>query len=167
MSRKDLWAAALGEGFLILAVALVGFATYHPFVFASLGPTAYEQVETPERPSARPYNVILGHILAVAAGYAAIAILQAWNTPPVSAHGVPLPRVWTAVLACVFTVIATQLARATQPAALATALLVSLGLMQSWVDGGIIIAAVLLIACIGEPIRRLRVRQRSSSTPSL
>ena len=162
MSRKDIWAATLGEGFLILAVALVGFATHHPFVFASLGPTAYEQVETPERPSAHPYNVIVGHILAVAAGYAAIAILQGWNTPPVSAHGVPLPRVWTAVLACVFTVGSTQLARATQPAALATALLVSLGLMQSWVAGGIIIAAVLLITCIGEPIRRLRVRQRRS-----
>jgi len=68
MSRKDLWAATLGEGSLILAVALVGFTTYHPFVLASLGPTAYEQVETPERPSARPYNVILGHILAARRG---------------------------------------------------------------------------------------------------
>lgn len=162
MSRKDLWAAPLGEGFLILAVALIGWATHYPFIFASLGPTAYEQVEKPESPSAHPYNVIVGHVIAVAAAYAAIALIHAWNAPPVSAHGVPALRIWASVVACVFTVIVTQLARATQPAALATTLLVSLGLMQSWVEAGIIIAAVLLITCIGEPIRRLRVRQRSS-----
>lgn len=158
MSKKDLWAAPLGEGFLVLAVALVGWATHYPFIFASLGPTAYEQVETPERPSARPYNVIVGHMTAVAAGFAAIAVLQAWHAPPVSEHGVPAPRIWTAVLACVFTVIATQLARATQPAALSTTLLVSLGIMQTWVEGGTIVAAVLLITCIGEPIRRARLK---------
>lgn len=158
MSRRDLFEASLGEGALVLVLALIGWASHQPFIFASLGPTAYEQVETPERPSAHPYNVIVGHIVAVAAGYAAIALLQAWNVPPVSAHGVPLARVWTAVLACVFTVIATQLARATQPAALATTLLVSLGLMQSWVEGGVIVAAVLIITLVGEPIRRLRLK---------
>lgn len=83
MSKRDLWAAPLGEGFLILVAALVGWATHYPFIFASLGPTAYEQVETPERPSAHPYNVIVGHIIAVAAGFAAIAAFQAWHAPPV------------------------------------------------------------------------------------
>jgi hypothetical protein len=104
----------------------------------------------------------VGHIIAVAAGYAAITAIQARNAPPVSAHGVPLARVWTAGLACVFTVIGTQLARATQPAALSTTLLVSLGLMQSWLEGGIIVAAVLLITCIGEPVRRLRLKTARS-----
>jgi tryptophan-rich sensory protein len=159
MSRKDLWAAPLGEGFLILVVAVIGWVSHYPFLFASLGPTAYEQVETPSRPSAHPYNVIVGHVIAVAAGFAAVALMRAWNVGPVSAHGVPLPRVWAAVLACVFTVFITQLARASQPAALSTTLLVSLGLMQTWVEGGIIIAAVLLITCVGEPIRRMRLRQ--------
>lgn len=156
--RRDIWEASVGEGALVLALALVGWGTHQPFIFASLGPTAFEQVETPERPSARPYNVIVGHIIAVAAGYATLAILQAWNAPPVSAHGVPLPRVWAGALACVFTVIGTQLARATQPAALSTALLVSLGIMQTWVQGGVIVGAAVLITCIGEPIRRVRVK---------
>lgn len=158
MSRKDLWQASLGEGALVLVVAVVGWATHQPFIFASLGPTAFEQVETPERPSAHPYNVIVGRLIAVIAGYAAIATTQARNVPSVSAHGVPLLRVWAAVVACVLTVIGTQLARATQPAALSTTLLVSLGIMQTWVEGGIIVAAVLLITCVGEPVRRLRVK---------
>jgi hypothetical protein len=162
MSRRDLLEGSIGEGALVLVLALAGWASHQPFIFASLGPTAYEQVETPKRPSAHPYNVIVGHVIAVAAGYAAIAALQAWSVPPVSAHGVPLARVWTAVLACVFTVVGTQLARATQPAALSTTLLVSLGLMQSWLEGGIIVCAVLLITCIGEPIRRLRLKHVSS-----
>lgn len=162
MSRRDLLEASLGEGALVVVLALVGWVTHQPFIFASLGPTAYEQVETPKRPSAHPYNVVVGHAIGVAAGYAAIAAIQAWNVPPVSAHGVPLPRVWTAVLACVFTVICTKLARAAQPAALSTTLLVSLGIMQTWREAGIIISAVLLITLIGEPIRRLRLKHSSS-----
>jgi hypothetical protein len=162
MRRKDLWEASLGEGVLVLVLALIGWASHQPFIFASLGPTAYEQVETPNRPSAHPYNVIVGHLIAVAAGFVAIAVVQAWNVPAVSMHGVPLPRVWAAVLACVLTVIATQLARATQPAALSTTLLVSLGIMQTGLEAGVIVSAVLFITCVGEPIRRLRLKHAGS-----
>ena len=65
-NRADLVWATLGEGALVLALAAIGLATNQPLIFASLGPTAYELVEQPRMPSARPYNVIIGHLLGVA-----------------------------------------------------------------------------------------------------
>jgi CBS-domain-containing membrane protein len=71
MSRKDLIIASACEGALILIISLAGWISHRGLIFASLGPTAYELVETPSRPSARPYNVIVGHLIAILAGFAA------------------------------------------------------------------------------------------------
>jgi hypothetical protein len=59
------------------------------------------------------------------------------------------------VLAVLLTTFITLAIRASQPAALATALLVSLGSMQSGRDAVAIIVSVIL-AAIGEPLRRWR-----------
>lgn len=158
MARKDLILAPALEGALIVVVALAGWASGQPLIFASLGPTAYEIVEMPKQPSARPYNVIVGNLVAVLAGFAAIFVTHAWAVPSVSSHGVPLLRVWAALVAAVLTVFVTLLVKATQPAALSTTLLVSTGIMQTWKDGAVIMAAVLLITAIGEPVRRWRLK---------
>jgi hypothetical protein len=68
-NRGDLLWATLGEGGLVLAVAAIGLATNQPLIFASLGPTAYELVEQPRLPSARPYNIIVGHLIGLGAGF--------------------------------------------------------------------------------------------------
>jgi CBS-domain-containing membrane protein len=160
MLRKELYLAPVLEAALILAVALVGWATHQPFIFASLGPTAYEMIEMPKRPSAHPYNIIAGNLIAVIAAFAALYVTGAWSVASVSAHGVPLPRVWAAMVAALLTVFGTLLARASQPAALSTTLLISLGIMQTWQESAVIMGAVLLITMIGEPLRRI---QASSS----
>lgn len=162
MSRKELLIAPVSEAALILIAAIIGWASHQPLVFASLGPTVYEMIETPKQPSARPYNVVVGHLIGVLAGFAAIYIVQGWEAPQVSALGVPLTRVWTATIAALLTVFFTLLARATQPAALATTLLISLGLMQTWTQGGIIMGGVVLIAILGEPLRRMRLQSAKS-----
>ncbi|HEX5235762.1 MAG TPA: HPP family protein [Silvibacterium sp.] len=156
-SRKDFLIAPACEGALLLVVGLAGWATHHPLVFASLGPTAFELIEAPKRPSAKPYNVIVGHLIGVLAGFTALIITHAWWAPVVSSSGVPLARVWAGVIAAVITVAVTLLARATQPAAVATTLLVSLGMMQMPRDGVAIMCAVVLMTLIGEPLRRWRV----------
>lgn len=161
MLRKDLLIAPALEGLLILIVALVGWIAHQPWVFASLGPTAFEMIETPKRPSARPYNVIVGNAIAILAAFSALLLTHAWEAPSVSSGGVPLPRVWAAVLAAVLTVFGTLLLRATQPAALSTALLIALGILQTWRDGVIVMAAVLLMTLAGEPLRRWRARSTS------
>ncbi|MGA9584249.1 MAG: HPP family protein, partial [Terracidiphilus sp.] len=130
MSRKDLVIAPMCEAALILVISAVGWRTGSPLVFASLGPTAFEIIETPKRPSARPYNVIVGHLIGVLAGFAALWMTNAWGTPGISTGKVALPRVAAATISALLTVLVTLLLRATQPAALSTTLLVSLGTLQ-------------------------------------
>lgn len=158
---RDLVIAPAGEAILLLIAALVGWALRQPLVFASLGPTAYELVETPDRRSAQPYSVFVGHLTGVAAGFAAISIAHCWHAPPVSAAGVPFLRIWAAVIAVALTVFINLLLRASQPAAASTTLLVSLGLMQSPRDAAILMGGVVLMLLFGEPIRLWRLRHQA------
>ncbi|HTX41819.1 MAG TPA: HPP family protein [Acidobacteriaceae bacterium] len=160
MQRRDLIIAPAGEAALILVAAAVGWATRQPLIFASLGPTAYELIETPERRSAQPYCVFVGHLVGVGAGFLAVWATGAWSVAPVSAAGVPAARVWSATLAAALTVLGTLLLRASQPAATSTTLLVALGLLQSPRDAGLLMAGVVLMTILGEPLRRLRLRSR-------
>jgi hypothetical protein len=54
----------------------------------------------------------------------------------------------------VITTAATLALKASQPASLSTTLLVSLGSMQTMRDAATIAIAVLIIAAVGEPLRR-------------
>lgn len=52
MLRKEIFIAPGLEAALIMIVALAGWISHNPLVFASLGTTSFEIIETPERPSA-------------------------------------------------------------------------------------------------------------------
>ena len=156
---RDLLWATLGEGGLVLAVAAIAWATRQPLIFASLGPTAYELVEQPQARSARAYNIIIGHLIAVGAGFLALYLFNAWSEPNVILAGtVSTGRLWAVAIAASLTTLVTLALKAGQPAALATALLISLGSMQTRRDAIAIIAGVLIITAIGEPLRRLRLK---------
>lgn len=153
MSKELL--GVFGEGGLILVVGAIGWAAHLPFIFTSLGPTAYELVEKPKAPSAKTYNVIMGHLVALGAGFFALWVLNAWNAPKVASAGfIASPRLWAAVLSVALTTALTVLLKASQPAALSTTLLVSLGSMQRSRDAMAIVIGVLILAAIGEPVRR-------------
>ena len=157
--RHEYWIAPASEALLLGAAAIFGWLIAQPLLFTSLGPTAYEIVEKPELPSARPYNVIVGHVVGMLTGFLAVYIVGAAAAPPVSpAHGLAFVRIWAAVLAGALTALFLLLLRAGQPAALATTLLVALGQMQTFRAALEIVGGVLLIAAIGEPIRSLRLR---------
>lgn len=152
---KNLLFASLGEGALLLVVGAIAWASHLPLIFASLGPTAYELVEKPLAPSAKTYNIVAGHILAMGAGFFALWIFGAWNDPKVGSAGfITSLRLWAAILAVVLTTFATLLLKASQPASLSTTLLVSLGTMQTRRDAAAIAIAVVIIAAVGEPLRR-------------
>jgi len=158
-NRSDLFWATLGEGGLVLALGIVAWATKQPVIFASLGPTAYELVEQPQLRSARSYNIIVGHLVGLAAGFAAVYVSGAWTAPNVLSSGlVPIPRLWATTLAAGLTTFLTLILRAGQPAALATTLLVSLGAMQSLRAAIAIILGVLIMAALGEPLRQFRLK---------
>jgi hypothetical protein len=160
MSRySDILPAVLGESALILVLAAIGWATRWPFVFASLGPTAYDIVEKPESKSAKTYNIIAGHFTGLGAGWVALWALHARGSPRVAIEGfVAAPRMWAAVIAVALTTAVTLAIRASQPASLSTSLLVSLGSMQTAHDAMTIMIAVLMVAAIGEPLRRARAK---------
>ena len=167
MKKHDLL-AIVGEGGLILAVGAAGWAAHMPLIFTSLGPTAYELMEKPDSPSAKVYNIIVGHLAALGAGFLSLWILNAWGAPKVSAaEFVSSQRLWASVLAVVITTAATLALKASQPAALSTTLLVSLGSMQTGRDALAIIIGVLILTAAGEPLRRFvqhLKREEQSST---
>jgi hypothetical protein len=163
-NRADLIWAILGEGGLVLALGAIGWATKQPLIFASLGPTAYELTEQPQMPSARPYNIIVGHLIGLGAGFLAVYLLNAWAEPNVLATGLVSPqRMWAIAISAALTAFVSLALKAGQPAALATTLLVSLGAMQTRRDAIAIIVGVLLITAIGEPVRRLRLKRNGTS----
>lgn len=162
MALKRQALAVIGEGGLILAVGAAGWAAHAPLLFTSLGPTAYELLEEPNAPSANTYNVIVGHFVAVGAGFLSLWLLGAWNAPKVAMAGfVSSPRLWAAVLAVVITTAVTLGLKASQPASLATTLLIALGSMQTRRDAIVIVLAVLLLAALGYPLRRFSQQLQS------
>jgi hypothetical protein len=166
-NRADLFWAPLGEGGLVLAMAALAWATNLPLIFASLGPTAYELVEQPQLPSARTYNIIVGHLTGLGSGFLAVYLMNAWAAPSVMATGVVSPeRMWAMTISAALTTLVTLVLRAGQPAALATTLLVSTGAMQTRRDGVVIVVGILLIAAVGEPVRRFRLKYTDIRTVS-
>src|SRR5215471_9038908 len=154
----------MGEGGLVLALAAIGWATNQPLIFASLGPTAYELVEQPQMPSAKPYNIVVGHLIGLSAGFLAVYLLNAWTAPNVLATGaVSAQRIWSTTISATLTTFACLALKAGQPAALATTLLISLGAMQTRRDAVAIITGVLLIVVLGEPVRRLRLKRAAAT----
>jgi HPP family len=155
--------ATLGETGLILVVTVIVLVTRQPLIFASLGPTAYELVEQPHQKSARLYNVIVGHLIGLACGFLSILFAHVSAEPDALATGIlTTSRLVAIVPSVALTTLLTLVASAGQPAALATTLLISLGSIEKLRDAMAIIAGVLLIAAIGEPVRRFRLNQLAS-----
>jgi HPP family len=163
LGKRDLLWAPLGEGGLILVVAAIGWVIKQPLIFASLGPTAYELVEQPQLRSARPYNIIVGHLVGIACGFFALFVLKAWQAPNVLATGIVAPqRLWAVTIAAALTTLITLLLRASQPAAVATTLLIALGSMQTWRDALAILVGVLIVTGLGAPLRRVRLERHNA-----
>jgi fructose-specific phosphotransferase system IIC component len=98
-------------------------------------------------------------MIGLGAGFLAVYVANAWKEPNVILSGVvSTERLWAVALATTLTTLVTLLLKAGQPAALATTLLVSLGSMQTRRDALAIIAGVLIITAIGEPVRRFRLK---------
>jgi hypothetical protein len=152
---------------LLLTVGVLGLASHQPLLIASLGPTVYEQVEKPLLKSSRFYNVVVGHWIGLAAGFASLALLHVGDEPSVVATGhITALRVWACVIAAAVTTLAGLVLRASQPAALSTTLLVALGPFQTRREALIVIVAVLLVAVFGEPVRQMQLRRHEHQNSS-
>lgn len=160
ITQADFWIVPLGEAYVIVVVALLSFWMQQPLIFASLGPTAYEMAAMPRLPSARPYNILVGHLIGVLCGFFALWVTHARYAPQLApGHPVTWPRIAAVALAATLTALLVIVAHASQPAALATSLLVALGAMQTARAGVDIMIAVFIVWLAGEPVRRARLHR--------
>jgi CBS-domain-containing membrane protein len=129
--ERPVWAAFMFiNGFITIAM-LAGLAmvTRTPFVFPSLGPTAFLFFFTPTLPTASPRNTLLGHAIGIACGYGALLLMGLEHAPPAMMVGVDLHRVMAAALSLAATGALMILFKAAHPPAGATTLIISLGIV--------------------------------------
>jgi CBS-domain-containing membrane protein len=150
----------LSVTFLLAVPGALGYFLGQPWLFPSLGSTAFLQAESPHLPSARFYNAVAGHLLGVGAAFLAVTALGAANEPSVlSSHILSAPRLAASLLAVMLTLLATTLLRASHPPAAATTLLIALGGMQATgKEAATICAGVFIVAATGAVFRQLRLR---------
>jgi len=142
---------------MLLVVGLTAWAAGQPWLFPSLGPTAYLLAKYPTLPSSRMYNCFAGHLVGLAGGFIAVAVFNAWQAPIVPLNDVTAPRIWAATLAIALTVLGNSLLRSGHPPAAATTLLVALGTFKTAKDALIVIIGVLILVAVGEGFRRLKL----------
>lgn len=144
------------NGLVAIAImSAVAWGTGQPFIFPSLGPTAFLLFYTPTHPAASPRNTIIGHAIGAGAGYLALVIFGLTNDPPALATHVSGARVGAAALSLALTSAAMVWTRAPHPPAGATTLIVSLGILREPDQLLILMLAVVLLTAQGLLINRL------------
>jgi uncharacterized protein YjeT (DUF2065 family) len=141
---------------LIAAVGATAYFAREPWLFPSLGPTAYLLAVYPDLPSARIYNCVVGHLVGVGSGFAAVAVFNAWESPLVPLEDVSLRRLGAATVAIGLTVLINCLLRSGHPPAAATTLLVALGTFRTAWGAALIVIGVVILVILGEGAKRLR-----------
>jgi CBS domain-containing membrane protein len=150
--------AAYGFAGSAVAIALCGLAAYlakQPMLFPSLGPSALLFFEKPTAPESSPYNAVVGHLVGIVAGLAAIAVFGLLDAPSVLEAGVSLARVGAAALSVALVALALPPLRASHPPAGATTLLVSLGLLDEPRQLAWVLAGVLVLTAVAAVLNRL------------
>ncbi len=144
------------NGFLTIALlAVLALITRTPFVFPSLGPTAYLFFFSPLGESSSPRNAILGHAIGLVCGYGAFLFAGLKYGSPNFHDGVYWPRVLAAALSLAFTGAFMVLLRINHPPAGATTLIVSLGILSTPYYLLVIEVAVVLLTAQAFLINRL------------
>ncbi len=142
----------------VVAIGLMAAAaavTGEPFIFPSLGPTAFLLFYTPTVPAACPRNTIFGHAIGAAAGYLALVVFGLTDAPPALATSVTWGRVGAAALSLGLTSGLMVWCRVPHPPAGATTLIVSLGILRQPVQLAVLMLAVVLLVVQGFVINRL------------
>jgi hypothetical protein len=151
----------------MLVVGALGTLARQPWLFPSLGPTAFLQAEYPAHRTARLYHVIAGHGIGLAAGLIAVWLVGARDSSSVLViHHLTAVRTWAAVIAVALTIAGSLVLRASHPPAVSTSMLLALGSFRPTVHDALTIAVgVLVVASAGELLRRARLGNAPGSTP--
>jgi CBS domain-containing membrane protein len=151
------WAMYVGiNGFVTIGLlALLALVTGSPFVFPSLGPTAYLFFFSPLAEASSPRNTIFGHAIGLICGYAAFAMTSRFGLPFTMHGSVHGPRVLAAALSLAATGALMALFRVSHPPAGATTLIVALGIISQPKELVVIEIAVVLLTAQAFVINRI------------
>ena len=144
------------SGFVSIGfMAAFAVILHSPFIFPSLGPTAFHYFSRQTAPSTSPRNAILGHLIGTVAGYFSLVVTGLTTAGPAIANGVTWPRVIAAALSLGLTAGLMILFRASHAPAGATTLIISLGILtQPW-QLLVLMIAIILLALQAIAINRL------------
>ena len=136
-------------------MSILALITGSPFIFPSLGPTAFLFFYTPRAPSASPRYTLVGHTIGVLAGYFSLVVTGLTTAGPALAVGVTWPRVIAAALSLGLTSGLMVLFKSPHPPAGATTLIVSLGLITKPSLLLVLLIAVMVLTLQALAINRL------------
>ncbi|MEZ5116097.1 MAG: HPP family protein [Candidatus Nanopelagicales bacterium] len=154
MDESPGWYLLVASAASIAVVGVLALATHQPFVFPSLGPTAYIVFATPLALAACPRSVLGGHLVGVLAGVVGLLAFGLWGVAP-DLEDVTWARVGAVTVALALTLsVMTWLGVAHAPAG-ATTLIVALGLLDTVGDLVVMMAAVLVLVVVAAVINRV------------
>lgn len=155
-STAVLGAFALLNGFVSIALmSLLALVTREPFIFPSLGPTAFLLFYTPQTAAASPRNTFSGHLIGAVSGYLALVVFGLTNAGPATTVGVDAARAGAAGLSLGLTAGLMVWLRVPHPPAGATTLIVSLGILARPEQLAVLMIGVVLLLAQGFVINRL------------
>jgi len=144
------------NGFITIGLlASLALVSRNPFVFPSLGPTAYLLFFSPLAKACSPRNTIFGHAIGIACGYGAFVLTGAGAMPFGAHSGIFWPRILAAALSLSVTGALMVLLGVSHPPAGATTLIISLGIISKPRELVIIEVAVFLLVAQALVINRL------------
>jgi len=139
----------------IMLLSLLATITGSPFVFPSLGPTAYLFFFSPLGRSSSPRHAILGHAIGLICGYAAYIVMGSHGFITKALSEVTWHEAMAAALSLAATGAVMVLLRVSHPPAGATTLIVSLGILTKPEYLVIIEIAVILLTAQAWAINRI------------
>ncbi|MFN2535462.1 MAG: HPP family protein [Pseudonocardiaceae bacterium] len=137
-----------GSAVAVTVAGAVALATHQPWLFPSLGPAVMLHVEKPLSPESSPRNTLIGHAVALAAGYGFLLVCGLAAHPSVLQEGVTVPRIVAAAGSLAVTALVLLAVNASHPPAGATMLIVSLGLLHTPAQVGVAAASVVLVTVV-------------------
>ncbi len=137
----------------IVLLCLFALVTHLPFVFPSLGPSAFLLFYAATKATASPRNVFCSHLIGTACGYAALVVFGLTNRPA-DLEDVSWERLGAVTLALCATLTLMVLLGVPHAPAAATTLIVALGLLRTPGQLAVLMLAVAVLICIGFAINR-------------
>lgn len=138
----------LYSGMLLTVTGALAWITGRAFIFPSLGPSAFLMATLRQGEAVTGRRVIGGHFIGVVAGLVAYhAIASGYQVAPVTAvfDAGQLRLVTSGIVAVMLTTAGMLATETVHPPACATTLIVSLGLLSSLVDAGLIVLSICIV----------------------